>query len=760
MQIHATKRSLAGGFYRHNRRSIRLAFLFCILIVIITSFFVVPAVHAAQTIPYKINFQGRLTDASGNIKPDGLYNMRLRLHTVATGGTAIWTETRDSTNRVQVTNGLFSIQLGDVTALSPSIFTNYPLYLEIELPTPATATCSTAACGTFTEGAMTPRSPLGSSPYAFNADTVDGIDGSSLARNDASNTFAIGATNTFNGKTQVNDTLSVVNSKAIGFNVTQSGANLQLQTAASGGYIMNDSTGLSISAVNAGSAGSNVTNAPTLKLVANNLLVQAAVDGGATYGDNLVSNPGFEFGCAGWALCEGITSAAAPASGASHLRFTQANTTTTYEILSRTIALQPGDQLHVSAKVKTSAPTTGQGGYYVRFMDSTGNAVSFDNGDWSNPGTSYATKTALHTAPAGAIYASIGLTVRGTGTTAGTWDFDDIYVKQVNQSSPILYKNALNSMYAFMIQNAAGSPLLVADTSNFEVRVGDGDVNPNDTPTLLVVDHKSTSGDPTGYNGAIYYNANSKKFRCYEGDVWKDCVSTPLNIRAGYLYQTDLVNGTYPANGLAIDPTLNAVFAGTAASLSPLGGESNHPGIVRASTGTTATGYGGLMTAFAAATAPVRLGSGAWSYLSNVRFPTLSDGSHNFTFRSGFFNNATTAAEGGVTNGCYLRYAHSVNGDRWQGVCRLASAETVCDTGAPVSTTAGWDVLNVVVNDGGTTATFTVNDTAQCTVSSGIPPSSTVMGYGFTIQKTLGSGTGSARTADVDYIDTRGTFQR
>ncbi|RYF28295.1 MAG: hypothetical protein EOO17_05105 [Chloroflexi bacterium] len=361
MQLRVVRQGLTGGFYRHNQRSILLASLFCIFIVFITSIIVTTNVHAAQTIPYKINFQGRLTDAAGNVKPDGLYNMKLRLFSTASGGTAIWTETRETTNRVQVTNGLFSIQLGDVAALTPSVFTNYPLYLETELPTPATATCTTAACGTFTEGAMTPRSPLGSSPYAFNADTVDGIDGSSLARNDASNTFTVGSTNTFNGKTQANDTISVVNGKAVGFNVTQSGSNLQLQSAASGGYIMNDATGLSISAVAAGAAGSNVNSPPTLKLVANNVLVQAAVDAGATYGDNLISNPGFEFGCAGWLLCEGLTTTASPASGASHLRFTQANPTTTYEILSRVIALQPGDQLYVSSKVKTSATTTGEG---------------------------------------------------------------------------------------------------------------------------------------------------------------------------------------------------------------------------------------------------------------------------------------------------------------------------------------------------------------------------------------------------------------
>ncbi|RYF52190.1 MAG: hypothetical protein EOO39_42425, partial [Cytophagaceae bacterium] len=50
---------------------------------------------AVQTVPYKINFQGRLTDATGNIKPDGLYNMKIRLYATASGGTSLGEEVRD-----------------------------------------------------------------------------------------------------------------------------------------------------------------------------------------------------------------------------------------------------------------------------------------------------------------------------------------------------------------------------------------------------------------------------------------------------------------------------------------------------------------------------------------------------------------------------------------------------------------------------------------------------------------------------------------
>lgn len=55
-----------------------------------------------------------LLDGNGNIKPDGLYNMKIRIYSALTVGTLLATETRDGSFRVQVTNGLFSIQIGDI----------------------------------------------------------------------------------------------------------------------------------------------------------------------------------------------------------------------------------------------------------------------------------------------------------------------------------------------------------------------------------------------------------------------------------------------------------------------------------------------------------------------------------------------------------------------------------------------------------------------------------------------------------------------
>lgn len=137
----------------------------------------------ASAAPTTMNLQGRLADSSGNVMPNGLYNMQFRLFTVASGGSATWTETRETTNRVQVTNGLFSVQLGAVTPLSASLFSGNDVYFEITLPTPGTATCSTASCASW-ESPMTPRHKMATSAYAFqaeNANTLDGMDSTAFA---------------------------------------------------------------------------------------------------------------------------------------------------------------------------------------------------------------------------------------------------------------------------------------------------------------------------------------------------------------------------------------------------------------------------------------------------------------------------------------------------------------------------------------------------------------------------------------------------
>ena len=99
--------------------------------------------HAVQSIPYKMNFQGRLTNTSG-VTLSGNYDMQLKLYTAATGGSFVWGETRTAANgnAVTVTSGLFSVLIGEDTAvtgtaasLQAALAANQTLYLEMTVGT-------------------------------------------------------------------------------------------------------------------------------------------------------------------------------------------------------------------------------------------------------------------------------------------------------------------------------------------------------------------------------------------------------------------------------------------------------------------------------------------------------------------------------------------------------------------------------------------------------------------------------------------------
>lgn len=130
--------------------------------------------------------------------------MKFALYDAASAGTLKWNETRETTNRVQVTGGLFNVKLGDVAAFTdPTIFSGGALYFEITLANPATATCSTADCQTW-ESAMN-RNQLATSAYAFNSELLDGIDSSGFIQNQT------GSTQTADFKISGAGTLSTLN---------------------------------------------------------------------------------------------------------------------------------------------------------------------------------------------------------------------------------------------------------------------------------------------------------------------------------------------------------------------------------------------------------------------------------------------------------------------------------------------------------------------------------------------------------------------
>lgn len=136
------------------------------------------ASNSQAAINPQINFQGKLTNTDGTNVTNGTYSIVFSIYTVASGGSNIWTETQSS---VTVTDGIFRVALGSVTALPGSVdFNTNSLYLGIKVGADAE---------------MTPRVQFTAAPYAFNSDRLGGLTSSGFVQLAPSSVQADATTN-------------------------------------------------------------------------------------------------------------------------------------------------------------------------------------------------------------------------------------------------------------------------------------------------------------------------------------------------------------------------------------------------------------------------------------------------------------------------------------------------------------------------------------------------------------------------------------
>ena len=120
-----------------------------LLIILLTS-----ALAISAGIPQLINYQGKLTDASG-VPLDTTVSMTFTVYDDSTGGSSKWAETHSS---VTVVKGLFNVLLGGVNPVPDTVFSDSLRYLGITV-------------GTNPE--IAPRTQLISVAYAFRAGRAD-----------------------------------------------------------------------------------------------------------------------------------------------------------------------------------------------------------------------------------------------------------------------------------------------------------------------------------------------------------------------------------------------------------------------------------------------------------------------------------------------------------------------------------------------------------------------------------------------------------
>ncbi len=122
--------------------------------IIVIGLLLAPFCLLQAQIPRTLAYQGIVTDAASDIKPDGTYSFTFKLYDGLSGGTALWTEVKT----LEVKDGLFSTVLGDQVVFPAALVFDKPYWLGIQLAS---------------EAELAPRIPLNSVGYSFAALRAD-----------------------------------------------------------------------------------------------------------------------------------------------------------------------------------------------------------------------------------------------------------------------------------------------------------------------------------------------------------------------------------------------------------------------------------------------------------------------------------------------------------------------------------------------------------------------------------------------------------
>jgi Chaperone of endosialidase len=147
--------SLLYPLWEETMKYLFLKTVLCIAFLLLASF-------AMADVPQTMNYQGRLTNSLGQ-PLDTTVSIKFTLYDDSTEGTQKWTETHPS---VTVTEGLFNVQLGTISAISDTtVAGNNPVYMAIQVGS---------------DQEIEPRTRLTSVPYSQRVSTVDGATGGSI----------------------------------------------------------------------------------------------------------------------------------------------------------------------------------------------------------------------------------------------------------------------------------------------------------------------------------------------------------------------------------------------------------------------------------------------------------------------------------------------------------------------------------------------------------------------------------------------------
>lgn len=181
---------------------------------------------------------------------------------------------------------------------------------------------------------------------------------------------------------------------------------------------------------------------------------------------------------------------------------------------------------------------------------------------------------------------------------------------------------------------------------------------------------------------------------------------------------------------------------GTGAALSFNNPGGNYPGVIQASTGTTATGRAGIGSQN---TDGIQFGTYT-HYFSTVfaAWTNLSTATERFYLEAGFMDNLA----GATSFSAYFSYTDNVNTGQWQCITSDGTGSTTTSTTvAPAAST--FQRLDISVNAAATEVKFFIDGTLVGTHTANIPTGTNRTGIAVQQRKTVGT---TARTSRIDYL--------
>ena len=136
------------------------------------------------------------------------------------------------------------------------------------------------------------------------------------------------------------------------------------------------------------------------------------------------------------------------------------------------------------------------------------------------------TQTANFNVQAATSGSIAGVLQANGGGTADIFDAQNgsgLLVDSIGYTGNLTVKPSTASVSAMSVQTPGGVNVFSVDTNGLAVKIGAGATGET-TPSLLVLDNGTgTSSDPTEADGAMYYNATDRSFRCGLAGAWETC---------------------------------------------------------------------------------------------------------------------------------------------------------------------------------------------------------------------------------------------